>query len=226
MYDILIPSMKNPFEGLFGKKGKFIVFEGGEGSGKSTQAKLLVERLKKEGKNVIYTKEPGGTPVADKIREIFLYQNTEPVVPKTELFLLLASRAQHVTQKIAPALKEGTHVICDRFSGSTYAYQIGARKMPNGTFIEAMDAYARDGLEPDQVLFIDVDPEVGISRKQKGDEELTRMDKEELDFHRKVRGHFKKLAKHNDDTWVEFDGNLPIQDLHVLVYDKVSKLLV
>lgn len=217
--------MKNPFEGWFGKKGKFIVFEGGEGSGKSTQAKLLVERLQKEGIDLIYTKEPGGTPVADKIREIFLYQNTEPVVPKTELFLLLASRAQHVTQKIAPTLKEGKHVICDRFSGSTYAYQIGARKMPNGSFIEAMDAYARDGLEADMVIFIDLDPEIGIGRKKRGPEEMTRLDKEELDFHRKVRGHFKKLAKHNDDVWSEFDGTLPIQDLHVLIYDQVKKLL-
>lgn len=217
--------MKNPFEGWFGKKGKLVVFEGGEGSGKSTQAKLLLERLQKEGTQVIYTKEPGGTPVADKIREIFLYQNTEPVVPKTELFLLLASRAQHVHQKIAPALKDGTHVLCDRFSGSTYAYQIGARKMPNGTFIEAMDAYARDGVEPDMVIFIDVDPEIGLSRKKAGNEELTRLDKEEIDFHRKVRGHFKKLVKHHDDIWTEFDGSLPIQDLHVLIYDHVKKAL-
>lgn len=217
--------MKNPFEGWFGKKGKFIVFEGGEGSGKSTQAKLLVERLQTEGIELIYTKEPGGTPIADKIREIFLYQNTEPVVPKTELFLLLASRAQHVSQKIEPTLKEGKHVICDRFNGSTYAYQIGARKMPNGSFIEAMDAYARDGLEPDMVIFIDLDPEIGIGRKKRGPEEMTRLDKEELDFHRKVRGHFKKLAKHHDEVWSEFDGTLPIQDLHVLIYDQVKKLL-
>lgn len=217
--------MRNPFEGWFGRKGKFIVFEGGEGSGKSTQAKLLVERLKTEGLDLIYTKEPGGTPVADKIREIFLYQNTEPVKPKTELFLLLASRAQHVEQKIAPTLKEGKHVICDRFSGSTYAYQIGARKMPNGSFIQAMDAYARDGVEPDLVIFIDLDPEAGLARKKEGNEQLTRIDKEELDFHRKVRGHFKKLAKHEDDTWVVFDGSLPIQDLHVLIYDRVKTLL-
>lgn len=217
--------MKNVFEGWFGKKGKLIVFEGGEGCGKSTQIRMLTERLQKEEVLLIATKEPGGTPIADKIREIFLYQNSEPIIPKTELFLLLASRAQHVNQKIMPALKEGKHVICDRFSGSTYAYQIGARKMPNASFIEAMDAYARDGVEPDLVIFLDIDPEIGLARKKAGNDELTRLDKEELDFHRKIRGHFKKLAKHHDDTWLEFDGSMPIQDLHILIYDAVKKFL-
>ncbi|MFH1426712.1 MAG: dTMP kinase [Candidatus Kerfeldbacteria bacterium] len=181
------------------KKGTFIVFEGGEGSGKTRHASALAEYLRNEGYDVLETHEPGGSEVGKVIRKAILYENKHSVFPRTELFLFLADRAQHVEEVIRPALEEGKVVLCDRFSGSTFAYQLGGRELRETELIQEMDAYARNGLDPDMVLYLDIDPETGIQRKEEGPEELNRMDKEELEFHKKVRVYFLKLAEENDN---------------------------
>ncbi len=204
-------------------KGHFIVFEGGEGSGKTKHSDLLAERLQDEGQEVIITHEPGGTRVGELIRNVILHENHEAVHPRTELFLFLADRSQHIEQVIIPALEEGKTVICDRFSGSTYAYQIGGRELENADIIFTMDEYARNGLEPDVVVYLDIDPEVGIARKK--EEELNRMDREELAFHRKVRAFFQEYAT-SQDTWVQVSSEGPKQENANTIYNEVSKRLL
>lgn len=202
-------------------KGKFIVFEGGEGSGKTTQLNRLAIILRKKGKKVLLTHEPGGTKIADKIRRVILHDNREKVAPKTELFLFLASRAQHVHQEILPALKKGCIVLCDRFSGSTLAYQIGGRRLPDAALIRQMDKYARNNLKEDLVIYIDVDPALGLKRKNKSLLHLTRIDKEKLIFHRRVRSYFKKMA--NNKNWAIINGNKTIMENHKEIYEIINK---
>ena len=203
-------------------KGKFIIFEGGEGSGKTVQIKTLARKLKKLGKKVIITREPGSTVIAEKIRQVILYENTEKLVPKAELFLFLASRAQHVQQKILPALKKGYIVICDRFSASTLAYQVGARNLPGENLIKKMDSYARSGLAPDMVIYLDVNPKIGIARKVRSLRKLTRIDKEKILFHEKVRKYFKKMIKQNK-KWHLVDANKSLQENEKEIYEIINK---
>ena len=143
------------------RRGKFITFEGPEGGGKTTQAKRLLARLIGEGHEVIYTREPGGTPTGEAIREILQYDKAgEPLCDETEVFLFAASRAQLVRNVIIPALERGTHVICDRFADSTTVYQGYGR----GFDIEQMVAinnFAINGATPDLTLLMDVDVEIG-----------------------------------------------------------------
>lgn len=195
--------------------GKFIVFEGGEGCGKTTQVKLLAETLKKHGQKVLITKEPGGTLIADQIRQIIITKYSEPTSPRAELLLFLASRAQHVEQKILPALKKGYWVVCDRFSGSTFAYQLGARKLKPEKFIKQIDVYARQDLRPDLVLYLDLDPQKGLNRKKTNQQELNRLDKEKLKFHQAVRRYFLKLVKQKNWRKINADQeiNLVFQEI-------------
>lgn len=176
-------------------RGKFIVFEGGEGSGKTRHSERLVERLRAAGQDVLATHEPGGSGIGSMIRQIILHENKETVQPRAELFLFLADRAQHVAEVIEPAIAAGRTVVCDRFSGSTFAYQVGGRALPNGAIVEEMDRYARGGLTPDLVVYLDIDPETGLQRKRDGREAMNRMDREELAFHERVRRHFLEQAR-------------------------------
>lgn len=203
------------------KKGKFIVFEGGDGCGKTTQIKLLAKELKKQGKKVLVTHEPGGTKIADMIRQVILHHNHEEVVPKAELLLFLASRAQHVHHKVLPALEKGTWVLCDRFSGSTFAYQIGARKLPEADFIKKIDAYAKSGLKEDLVFHLDLDPKKGIERKSKNNLKFNRLDNEKLKFHQAVRRYFIKLAKQKN--WVKVNADQEVEEVKKDIYEIISK---
>lgn len=181
--------------------GRFIVFEGGEGSGKSAHAKVLAERLTSEGHEVVLTREPGGSEYCQKIRQLILDEHDEKVAARTELFLFFADRAQHVESVILPALAAGKIVICDRYSGSTFAYQLGGRKLPDAEFVQQMEAYARANCEPELVLYLDVEPETGLQRRnEKGG--VNRLDKETLDFHHRVREYFHQLAQ--NESWCTF----------------------
>jgi dTMP kinase len=177
------------------KKGTLIVFEGGEGSGKTHHSRLLYERLKRDGKRVMRTHEPGATALGKKIRHLILEDEETAMTARAELLLFLADRAQHVEEMITPAVQEGSIVICDRFSGSTFAYQLGGRQLTDGKTVELMDAYARQDLCPDIVVYLDVDPKTGIKRKQDGDDLFNRMDAEALEFHQRVRTYFLNLAQ-------------------------------
>ncbi|MFA5995512.1 MAG: dTMP kinase [Patescibacteria group bacterium] len=209
------------------KTGKFIVFEGGEGSGKTSHIKKTAEQLTMLGFNVLVTHEPGGTEFGKKLREHLLFsQGTNAISAQAELFLFLADRAQHVEQVIKPALAIGKLVLCDRFTGSTLAYQIGARNLANPELIKQIESYARDYLATDLTLFLDVDPAIGIARKHKQQqqgEKLSSFDNEALTFHYKVRQYFLQLAK--QDNWRVIDTNREKDIVQTDIIKQIKQLL-
>lgn len=183
------------------KKAFFITIEGPEGAGKSSCADLLKNHLELCGYPVICTREPGGTPLAEKLREVVKSKpdQNETIHPETELLLMEAARAQHVREKIVPALKSGISVICDRFSDSTCAYQGGGRNMDMGT-IEFLNSFAMAGCEPDLTLLLDLPPEVGFERvahRHSADADNDRFEAEAMEFHKHVREAFLAIARKN-----------------------------
>ncbi|MEK7631125.1 MAG: dTMP kinase [Patescibacteria group bacterium] len=169
--------------------GKLIVFEGGEFVGKSTQVKLLAKRLEVLGKQVIVTREPGGTPEGMALRKKLLAGG---LLPKEELNCFLEGRRLHVNQVILPELAQDSYILCDRFSGSTYVYQHIGRGLPLDG-IRTLDAEARKGVIPDVEILLDMDPQVAFVRHETRKEELTTFEKENLDFHKKIRQGYLNL---------------------------------
>jgi len=184
------------------KKGKFIVIEGGEGSGKTS----VINYIKIKFPKFLFTHEPGGTLIGKKIRDILLSEKFKPDV-LTELFLFCADRAEHINKVILPALNKNVNVVCDRFDYSTFAYQIFGRQRFNlmKTF-KILDKIAKDNIEPDLVIYLDVNPKIGLARKEKQKTELTKFEKEKIDFHNRVRKGFltqfkeKKYLTHSLKT--------------------------
>ena len=174
---------------------KFITFEGGEGSGKSTVMKDVAARLTKEGYKLVLTREPGGTPIAEEIRNVILDKDNTKMDPRTEALLYAASRRQHLVEKIWPALERGEIVLCDRYLDSSLAYQGGARGLGVDEVL-SINMFATEGEYPDLTLLFDLEPEEGLKRieKNKG-REVNRLDLEKLEFHKKVRDNFHALAK-------------------------------
>src|SRR3989344_649650 len=173
-------------------RGKFIVFEGGEGSGKDTLINLLKEKLKSRS-DVVYTRAPGGTPLGEDIRKLLLSHDTKDLHPRTELLLFLAAHTELVEKVIAPALTEGKLVISNRFAPSTIAYQVYGRQQQEHLMLarEALRFVTR-GIIPDICIYLDLPPELGIQRAKKRPESLTRFDTEELAFHERVREGYKR----------------------------------
>jgi dTMP kinase len=177
----------------------FITFEGGEGCGKSTQIAALAARLTDRGIPVLATREPGGCAIADAIRRILLDPANAALVPRAELLLYAAARAQHVDEIIQPALSQGTWVLCDRFTDATVAYQGGGRQLPPTT-IETLNRIATDGLQPDLTLLLDLPVEEGLRRAigrndQDGTAHEGRFEAETLAFHQRVRVVYRQLAE-------------------------------
>ncbi|TLM62368.1 MAG: dTMP kinase [Deltaproteobacteria bacterium] len=177
----------------------FITLEGVEGSGKSTQIRILREHLEARGRRVLATREPGGCPIADAIRAILLDSANRELVPRAELLLYAAARAQHVEQVIRPALAAGTIVLCDRFADATTAYQGGGRGLDAGLIAE-LNRVATGGLLPDLSLLFDMPVETGLERARRRNQNDTlrdegRFEMEELDFHRRVRSAYLALAE-------------------------------
>jgi dTMP kinase len=170
------------------RRGRFITFEGPEGSGKSTQLQILAKRLRDADSDVIETREPGGTKIGETIRCILVGKEHDQLRPTTELLLMFASRAQNVDEVILPALAEGKIVLCDRFTDSTLAYQGAARGLGFDTVYD-LDRIACRGLVPDLTLLIDIDIEIGLARA-----EQTRMENLPASFHRAVRDAYLQLA--------------------------------
>lgn len=188
--------------------GTFIVFEGPEGAGKSTQVQRLAAALRAAGRNPLVTREPGGTPAGDAIRNVLLDPDLE-IGPLAEFLLLSASRAQHVEQVIAPALQAGRVVISDRFAGASSAYQGYGRGL-DPDFIAELTSRVTGGLRPDLTLLLDLDPERGLARvASRGSTD--RLERADLAFHRRVRAGFLELARHSD--WVVLDAELPEDEL-------------
>ena len=175
------------------EKGLFITFEGIDGCGKSTQFELLKDHVQKEGKDILVVREPGGTVIGEKIREILLNKKNDSMVPMAELFLFEAARAQITEEKIRPALEAGTIVLCDRFFDSTYAYQGYARNLGSDV-VGTLNNYATSGLEPDITFLIDVPVEVALQRRGIRNEADDRMEALGVKFQEDVRKGYLEAA--------------------------------
>ncbi|MBC8504155.1 MAG: dTMP kinase [Anaerolineales bacterium] len=188
----------------------FITLEGPEGSGKSSQLPPLEEYLSNAGYDVLTTREPGGTPIGDQVRTVLLDKENTAMQPRTEILLFQASRAQLVDQVIRPHLEKGGVVLCDRYADSTVAYQgYGYRRSINE--ISAIINFATGGLKPDLTILLDVDVEIGLTRRQEGGD-VNRLDIFELTFHQNVRDGYHRLAKAEPHRWVTIDaGQSPKQ---------------
>lgn len=192
------------------KRGKFIVFEGCEGSGKTSALRTLRERVIVEtGMPFVVTREPGGTPLGNQIRSVLMDPNTAGMTTLTELFLFCGIRAQHIRDVILPAVRKGSLVLCDRFSPSTIAYQGYGRGVLAKAVI--LDRMARSGFCPDAVIYLDITPEIGLARVRSRQGEETRFDAEHLAFHHRVRGGFLKMYKEDKrkkkKTWFLVDAS-------------------
>lgn len=196
----------------------FITFEGGEGSGKSTQAGALHRRLSNVGIPAVLTHEPGGTPLGNRLR-LWLKGEGE-IDPQTELLLFNASRAHLVAQVIRPALEKGSIVICDRFGQSTMAYQGYGRDLALD-LIEAANSIATQGLRPDLIVLLDMPVEQGLARKRLSD----RFEKEELAFHQRVRRGYLEMAKQDPGRWLVIDASLPRKEIEHRIWERVEQLL-
>ena len=192
------------------RRGMFIVFEGVEGSGKTTQMKMLYEALTNGGHTVVVTREPGGTPIAERIRGIVLDAGAKEMDPKTEALLYAASRAQHVAEVVRPALEAGKVVLCDRYLDSSLAYQGIARGLGEEDVLR-LNVWGTDETLPDLVILLHLDPEIGLSRT-KGDPD--RMEQEDIAFHRKVGEAYLHLARSFPSRFSVIDAGGPIEEIH------------
>lgn len=185
----------------------FITLEGPEGSGKTTAVEAAVKALQEKGYEIVRTREPGGTPIAEQIRNVILDKANTSMDPRTEALLYAASRRQHLVEKVWPALKEGKIVICDRYLDSSLAYQGGARGLGVDKVLN-VNLFATENTWPDLTLLFDIKPEVGLARiASNASREVNRLDLEKLEFHNKVRDTFLALAKKYPDRYVIIDAS-------------------
>ena len=205
-------------------KGKFIAIEGGEGSGKTTLLETLRASLNKKYPNVVWTRSPGGTSIGKQVRDILLSLESTGMSPRAELFLFLADRAQHVDEIITPNLEKGKIVICDRFFGSTYAYQGFGRKL-SLTYLVMMDNYARDNVSPNLNILLDIDPVVGLERLRKSRTDQTGFEKEKIDFLQRVREGFLELAKQDPQHWLLIDASKSQKEVFEEAMKGIMKVL-
>lgn len=200
-----------------------ISFEGPEGSGKSTQISLLATQLQKHGKDVITTREPGGTEIGEQIRNIIVHNSKgDEMCAETELLLFTAARAQLVREVIAPALVEGKYVLSDRYLDSSTVYQGIARKLASGPVAE-INRFAVGNVMPDITVIVDVPPEVSMARlKQRVTDLPDRMERQNIDFYHKVREGYLLLAKQMTDRVILVDGTKSIEDVSKAVWEHVQ----
>jgi dTMP kinase len=200
-------------------KISFIVFEGGEGCGKTTQTKALADRLRRLGFHIVLTHEPGGTLLGNKLRRWVKWGRG--VTTQTELFLFLASRSQLVNRVIRPALEKGQIVICDRFDASTFAYQGYGRGM-DPDLLRMLNTFVTDGLRPDLTVLLDISAEQGLARKKM---KLDVFEREEFLFHQRVREGYLKMAAADPEGWMVVDATLPEVKIREIIWERVNQLL-
>ncbi len=202
------------------KKGYFVTLEGGEGSGKSTQLKLLEDYLDKGGYDVIYTREPGGTPISEEIRKILLGGKNVEMSDETEALLFAAARAQHIKEKILPAIAEGKTVVCDRYVHSSLVYQGYARGL--GEFVEKVNSYALENCMPDVTIFLDITPERAFARKGGADAD-DRLEQSGIDFHRRVYDGYVRMAEKFPDHFVRVNADRGIDEVFAEILDTLRQ---
>ena len=198
-----------------GRRGAFVVFEGGDGAGKSTQVQLLVEALVDRGVPVLRTRQPGGTPLGNALRDLVLHG--DPMSARAEALLFAADKAQHVADVIEPALSAGTTVVCDRYVDSSVAYQ-GAGRGLGADEVERVQDWAVGGLAPDLTVVVDVTPDEG--RRRRG-QVHDRLEAEGEDFHAAIRTHFLDRAAAHPTRYLVVDGTLDPQDIHARVLERL-----
>ena len=203
---------------------KFFTFEGGEGSGKSTQAKLLYKSIKKVDEKVILTREPGGTIQAEKIRKILVNKSNEKFDSITELLLINAARNEHLKNLIIPELKNNKVIICDRFIDSTYAYQIIAQNI-NMEIFNVLNKLILKDIFPSVTFLIDLEPSIGIKRSLKEKNIETKYENLSIDFHNMVRNAFKKQSE-NERRIRVIDGKLSKKEIHIKIIDEINILKI
>lgn len=196
-------------------RGKFITVEGSEGVGKSTNVDFLAAAIKDHGYEVICTREPGGTPIAERIRQILLEHGEEPLPDIAELLLFFASRSLHISNKIRPALEAGKWVICDRFTDASRAYQ-GAGRGLDMQRINLLADWVQDDLQPDMTLLLDAPAEIGMQRAQQRGE-TDRLESEQISFYERVRAGYLALAEANPGRYRVVDAARPLQEVQVSI---------
>lgn len=206
-----------------GRQGFFIVFEGGEGAGKSVQASLLVAKLRAEGHPVVVTREPGGTRIGEQIRAITHNPENVDLDARAEAYLMAASRAQHVAEIIAPALVDGKIVVCDRFLDSNIAYQGYGREL-GADVIAQLNALAVNGATPDLIFFLNVPVEVGLARRE-GSVKKDRMDLQQKEFYDRVHEGYLSLANSDPKRYVVIDATVSVETVAGEVWNVVNDRL-
>jgi dTMP kinase len=204
-------------------RGLFITVEGGEGVGKSTNMALLERHLREHGVALVVTREPGGTPLAEDIRELLLTPREEQVSSLSELLMMFAARAQHIEAKIEPALAAGKWVLCDRFTDATYAYQSGGRGV-DASLVRRLESLVQGELRPDYTLLLDAPVEVGMERAR-GRGKLDRFEQEELAFFERVRSTYLQLARESSGRYRLIDASQSLDIVETKMLEVCSELL-
>ena len=203
----------------------FITLEGPEGSGKTTAVESAVKALEEKGYQIVRTREPGGTPISEQIRNVILDKGNTKMDGRTEALLYAASRRQHLVEKVWPALKEGKIVICDRYLDSSLAYQGGARGLGVDNILN-INLFATENTWPDLTLLFDIKPELGLQRiASNANREVNRLDLEKIEFHNKVRDTFLELAKRYPDRYVVIDASKSKEEVAKATLDAIMNKL-
>ena len=212
--------MSERFPGVYAPSGVFVCFEGGEGAGKSTQSRLLRERLESAGHVVVLTHEPGDTPVGAKVRSIVLDPATGELADRTEALLYAADKSEHLHAVVCPALARGEVVITDRYVDSTLAYQ-GAGRSLDGPELEWVARWATEDLRPHLTVLLDLDPAQGLTRF----EERDRIEGESIEFHQRVRAEFMRLAAADPVHYLVLDARAPVSEIAEAVHGRIAALV-
>lgn len=199
------------------KKGFFLNIDGLDGSGKGLQIENIIKYLSEKDISFIRTREPGGTTVAEKIRDIIVNEDIDPI---TETYLFASARREHVKKVIKPALNEGKFIVCDRYVYSSLAYQGYARGL-GVDFVHKLNLPAIEGCYPDKVIYLDLEPEIGLARINENDREVNRLDNEKIDFYRKCRECYLELAKKEPDRFIIINANQSPEE----VFNDIKKVL-